>query len=69
MTNNKTAPFYVINVFGQDRAVILNTSIRMCTPKETCSLKDLENFAKAFAVEFVQVPKPSSFPAKVGQVV
>ena len=66
---NKTAPFYVMNVFGQDRAVILNTSIRMCTPKETCSVKDLENIAKAFSIEFVQVPKPSSFPAKVGQVV
>ena len=65
---NKTAPFYVMNVFGQDRAVILNTSIRMCIPKETCSIKDLENIAKAFSVEFVQVPKPSSFPAKVGQV-
>ena len=69
MTNNQSVQFYVMNVFGQDRAVILNTSIRMCTPKDTCSLKDLENYAKAFAVEFVQVPKPSSFPAKVGQVV
>ena len=68
MTKQK-APFYVMNVFGQDRAVILNTSIRMCTPKETCSIRDLENIAKAFAVEFFQVPKPSSFPAKVGQVV
>jgi hypothetical protein len=59
MTNNQSVPFYVMNVFGQDRAVILNTSIRMCTPKE------LQNIAEAFAVEFVQVPKPSSFPAKV----
>ena len=66
---NKTAPFYVMNVFGQDRAIILNTSIRMCTSKETCSLKELENISKAFGVEFFQVPKPSSFPAKVGQVV
>ena len=66
---NKTAPFYVMNVFGQDRAIILNSSIRMCTPKETCSIKDLENIAKAFSVEFFQVPKPSSFPSKVGQVV
>ena len=65
MTNNQSVPFYVMNVFGQDRAVILNTSIRMCTPKETCSLKELQNYAKAFAVEFVQVPKPSSFPEKV----
>ena len=65
MTNKQSVPFYVMNVFGQDRAVILNTSIRMCTPKETCSVKDLENIAKAFAVKFVQVPKPSSFPAKV----
>jgi len=65
MTNNQSVPFYVMNVFGQDRAVILNTSIRMCTPKETCSLKELQNIAEAFAVEFVQVPKPSSFPAKV----
>ena len=39
--------------------------IRMITPKETCSLKELEAFAKAFSAEFVQVPKPSSFPAKV----
>jgi hypothetical protein len=69
MTNKQSVPFYVMNVFGQDRAVILNTSIRMCTPKETCSVKDLENIAKAFSIEFVQVPKPSSFPAKVGQVV
>ncbi len=69
MTNKQSVPFYVVNVFGKDRAIILNTSIRMCTPKETCSLKDLENYAKAFAVEFFQVPKPSSFPAKVGQVV
>ena len=68
MTKQK-APFYVINVFGKDRAVILNTSIRMCTSKETCSLKELENISKAFAVEFFQVPKPSSFPSKVGQVV
>ena len=65
---NKTAPFYVMNVFGQDRAVILNSAIRMCTPKETCSLKELENISKAFGVEFFQVPKPSSFPSKVGQV-
>ena len=69
MTNKQSVPFYVMNVFGQDRAVILNTSIRMCTPKETCSLKELENIAEAFSVEFFQVPKPSSFPAKVGQVV
>lgn len=69
MTNNQPIPFYVMNVFGLDRAVILNSTIRMCTPKETCSLKELENIAKAFSVEFVQVPKPSSFPAKVGQVV
>ena len=69
MTNKQSVPFYVMNVFGQDRAVILNTSIRMCTPKETCSIKDLENISKAFGVEFFQVPKPSSFPAKVGQVV
>ena len=69
MTNKQSVPFYVMNVFGQDRAIILNTSIRMCTSKDTCSLKELENISKAFAVEFVQVPKPSSFPAKVGQVV
>jgi hypothetical protein len=66
---NKTAPFYVINVFGKDRAVILNSAIRMCTPKETCSIQELENISKAFGVEFFQVPKPSSFPSKVGQVV
>ena len=68
MTKNKSIPFYVTNVFGTDRAVILNTSIRMCTPKETCSIQELENISKAFSVEFFQVPKPSSFPAKVGQV-
>lgn len=66
---NKTASFYVMNVFGQDRAVILNPSIRMVTGKETCSIKDLENISKTFSMEFKQVPKPSSFPAKVGQVV
>lgn len=65
MTNKEPVPFYVMNVFGQDRAVILNPSIRMCAKTETCSVKQLENIAKAFSIEFVQVPKPSSFPAKV----
>jgi hypothetical protein len=65
MTNKHPVPFYVMNVFGQDRAVVLNTSIRMVMPKETSSLKELEAFAKAFSMDFVQVPKPSSFPAKV----